>query len=242
MTQNEFFNILMDELKELSELKIEKIIFYYKNRFSYESSIGRTEEEIIKDFGDPHLICKKYINQSQDFEITKNENNSSFNNTGLNQIALNNKYIQEINMSINKKNNNIKYDYKKKVNLNKNGTKSSPHVDKFLKFCIIILSLMIFFPLVTSIVGIIIGILGITLSLLAGSIGILIGGTFTSLIRIPHIPQIITNFPYPAIILFTLGSITLSILLIFIFYYSCKFFFRLFTKTFKSLKSTGGLS
>ena len=245
MTQNEFFNILMDELKELPELKIQKIIFYYKDRFSVESSIGRTEEEIIKDFGDPYLICLKYINQSQDCEIAEYKNNITSNNIILHEVKSDDKYIQEINMSVNKKNNNTQCSHKKKINLNKNHTKSSPNVDRFLKFCIIILGLFIFFPVVTSIIAIIIGILGIALSLLAGSIGILIGGTFTSLIRIPyisHIPQIITNFPYPVIILFTLGSITLSILLIFIFYYSCKFFFRLFTKTFKLLKSTGGLS
>ena len=118
---------------------------------------------------------------------------------------------------------------------------SSPHVDKLLKICIIILSIIIFFPFLTSILGTIIGILGVALSLLIGSIGILIGGTFTSLIGIPNIPQFIADFPYPAIVLTTLGSICLSIFLIFIFYYSCKLFFRLCQKIFSFLKSKGGL-
>ena len=41
MTQNEFFNILMDELKDLPELELQRIILFYKKILSYESSLNR---------------------------------------------------------------------------------------------------------------------------------------------------------------------------------------------------------
>lgn len=246
MTQNEFFNIIMDELKELPELKLQKIIFQYKEKISDGILHGKSEDEIISSFGDPYLICYNYKNNNSDSEILTKEEPISY-QVNLKKISdnistYNDKenidYVQPID-SIHNNSNHSKNDNTNNINAKHNN--SSPHVDKLLKICIIILSLIIFFPLITSIIGIIIGILGVSISLLAGSVGILIGGTFTNLIGMPNIPQFIANFPYPAIVLFTLGSICLAIFLLFIFYYSCKLLFRLFKKLFSFLKSKGGI-
>ncbi|WP_455821789.1 hypothetical protein [Clostridium butyricum] len=45
MTRNEFFNILMDDLKELPELDLQKIVSFYKNKISIEVSKGKNEKE-----------------------------------------------------------------------------------------------------------------------------------------------------------------------------------------------------
>lgn len=248
MTQNEFFNIIMDELKELPEIELQKIISFYKNKISSEISLGKSEEDVISGFGDPYLICMKYINHPLDTEINeeKKDTSSKINlkkasgdDTNKDISISNINYIDPIYINKNDTTDGGHYNFTESI---KNDfKKSSPHVDKFLKICIIILSLIIFFPVITSILGIIIGILGVAVSLLAGSIGLLIGGTFTNLIGLPNIPQFIADFPYPAIVLFTLGSVCLSIFLILIFYYSCKLFFRLCSKILKFLRSKGGI-
>lgn len=251
MTRNEFFNILMDELKELPELDLQKVVSFYKNKISIEVSRGKNESEIIKDFGDPYLICKKYINSSSYSEIieeddktlsSNNINKNLSNNDHINELSQIKRtdYINPVNVESNRKNKdqNRNYNFNNDQNANRYHTKSSPKVDKFLKLCIIILGIIVFCPILTSIAGIIIGILGVALSLLAGSIGILIGGTFTNLIGFP---QFITDFPYPAIVFFTIGSVCLSVFLICTFYYSFKFFFRLCKKLLYFLKSKGGI-
>lgn len=245
MTQNEFFNIIMDELKELPELKLQEIISQYKNKISDGILHGKNEDEIIADFGDPYLICYNYKNNNSDHKIVNKEGPVSSVNlkkTSANITSYRNKsdinYILPIDCIKNDKRFD-ETDNKNNISIKLNN--SSPHVDKFLKICIIILSLIIFFPFITSTIGIIIGVLGIALSLLVGSVGLIISGTFTNLIGMPHIPQFIANFPYPVIVLFALGTICLSIFLLFIFYYSCKFLFRLCRRLLNFLKSKGGI-
>lgn len=210
MTGNEFFNILMEELKELPELNLQRIISFYKNKISIEISKGKIESEIINDFGDPHLICKKYKQLTYLDSIDEYDKTlfpSNFNEKKLYKHCNNNNF------------NNKTYNIK-----------SSSKVDKFLKIFIIIFGIIVFFPIITSIVGIAIGIFGIALSLLSNSIDLLSGNSFPNFTNFSYIPEFISNFPYLAIILFTLGSFCLSIFFIFIFYYSCKFFFRLYKK------------
>ena len=79
MTQNEFFNIIMDELKELPELELQKLISFYKNKISTEVSHGKSEEEVIKSFGDPYLICLNCKNNGMDTENSKDKYSISSN-------------------------------------------------------------------------------------------------------------------------------------------------------------------
>ena len=246
MTQKEFFNIIMDELKELPELELQKLISLYRNRISNEVLSGKSEEEVIKSFGDPYLICINYKKNGLDTKNFKDEYTTSpninikksvSNNTSNDLNMLKDNYIESVNMT---PNNTKKSHQNQNTNIKNNS--SSPHVNKLLKICIIVLSIIIFSPLLTSILGIIIGVLGVSFSLLAGSIGVLVGSTFTSLVEIPNIPHFIADFPYPAIVLISLGSIFLSIFFLFIFYYLCKLFFRFCKRLITFLKSKGGCS
>lgn len=360
MNQNEFFNILMDGLKDFPETKLSDIISYYNNKFNHGLTLGKTEGEIITELGDPNLIVNQYRSEfldtvanskpfsndnynnvinvenfnteksNYDFtsdeaannniitnttnivnEDTLNANNVIGNNiidndmpstTSINnsKIIIDNEILSTVNtlddtfndinindLSNNEENtsnidntlNNIKAspsphddnnsnnnfydlytsnppDESKDVNYeniksnnsnsiynNDNSTYIKPksnNVNMILKFCIVGVTLLIFSPVITGIITCIIGLLGVSISILVGSIGLLVGGTFTNLVGIPNLPMFVANFPYPVIVLFSLGSISLSLFLTLVFYYLCKFFVYLFIKAYKVLKLKGG--
>lgn len=327
MTQNEFFNILMDGLKDFPETRLHDIISYYEYNLSLRLTAGETEEEIINDLGDPNSIVKKYRNENQDIFT---DLDYSIDNTN-NHIDIDNKtFNQDINANIDNKSNSLNFsdnlninstenndDYKTTGKLSDfNTTDSYEHtnlddsfynlhssnissgneecnsqsaasnifnhscnsgkdftidsgdskntnnsnyslknnfanrkftnnpsqfsVNTILRICIIILALIIFSPVITGIIGFIIGLFGIAISIFVASIGLLIGGTFTSFIGLPNVPAFVANFPYPVIVLFSLGSISLSILLTLLFYYICKFFIRISIKFYNALRNKGG--
>ena len=137
--------------------------------------------------------------------------------------------------------NNNSYNQNYNYNSTNSSTKNSQStVNLILKICIIVVTLLIFSPVITGIIGCIIGLFGVAISILVGSIGLLIGGTFTSLVHVPNVPMFVANFPYPVIVLFSLGSISLSLFLTLVFYYLCKFFVRLLIKAYRALKLKGG--
>jgi uncharacterized membrane protein len=282
MKQNDFFNILMDGLKDFPEAKLQDIISYYENKFMNGVISGITEEEIIKELGDPNLIVEKYRNENSN-------NYSNFDYTNYNISA--GTFFEDKNPDIDNKYNYISSDFKASNNINDisdskeihtkldnikisdspkkpnsndsfyelyelnlssdiqesnyaseniNKKSSQYNVNNILRFCIIGLTLILFFPVITGIIGFIFGLFGVAISILVGSIGLLVGGTFTSFAGLPNIPAFVANFPYPVIVLFSLGSISLSIFLTLLFYYLCKFFIQISIKAYKSLKSKGG--
>lgn len=312
MTQNEFFNILMDGLKDFPETKLHNIISYYENNFTLGLSSGKTEEEIIHKLGNPNLIVDKFrnenlensinwesiidnidsssINTSTDYNTTNNivlnnddtifskdktiaaniksdtlynnfKTNASFNpidsdnkeNAFNNSSAATNSSVFNYNsVDSNKSNNNFKdeSDFNSGsncdnfstdfINKNPNNKFSLLSVNNILRICIAVLALIIFFPVITGVIGCVIGLLGVAISMLVASIGVLVGGTFTSFIGLSNVPMFVTNFPYPVLVLFSLGSIALSTLLIFLFYYLCKFLVQISIKIYTSLRSQGG--
>lgn len=349
MNQNEFFNILVDGFKDLPESKLRDIISYYDNKFTQGLALGKTEEEIITELGNPNLIVNQYRNEFLDAEDistpfytdnynssadTKNFNDKKTDNTknlnnfsistndnidnyindesnninpeiNLNSISFigspeittdetlstanisdsNNDFtlinntnedsilVPDNNLNLNNsssfkpyenvnsndnfyslytenspaKNKEDNYDSNSSSNRNHNpnddnSSSRSSHstVNLILKFCIVGLTLLIFSPVITGIIGCIIGLFGVAISILVGSIGLLVGGTFTSLVGVPNVPMFVANFPYPVIVLFSLGSISLSLFLTLVFYYLCKFFVRLSIKAYRSLKFKGG--
>ncbi len=322
MNQNEFFNILMDGLKDFPEIKLHDIISYYENNFVLGLASGKTKEEIITELGNPNLIVNKYRNEylktpinteyfTTDIDITpistKNSNNDSnlpnnnfinndtfsdfktndnFNNNNSNEndFETNNKLntfktsgsYDDINLisdfynldSSNQSNYNLtvesdfNHNNKDDFNYNSSDHFNSDHnshsnsndfndknhknkilqfnVNTILRICIGILALMIFFPVITGVIGCIIGLFGVAISIFLASIGVLVGGTFTNFIGLPNVPMFVANFPYPALVLFSLGSISLSILLILLFYYLFKFLIQILIKVYNSIKSKGG--
>ncbi|OOM76163.1 DUF1700 domain-containing protein [Clostridium sp. BL-8] len=270
MTQNEFFNILMDGLKDIPEKNLQDIISFYDNIFTLGLAAGKTENEIINELGDPNLIIHKYRNE----DLTLTTPNYTTDNINIKDSNVDDPtFAKNKNMDAHNKSNDFKTtnlfttdytedrtennsksnDYNSNFNYNKNsgtfannfsnknyGTKKLRfNVNTILKLCIAILSLIILFPVITGVIGCIIGLFGAAIGIFAASIGVLIGGTFTSIVGLPNLPAFITDFPYPVVVLFSLGSISLSILFILLFYYLCKFFVKILIKIYHSLKSKG---
>jgi len=311
MNQNEFFNVLMDGLKDFPEIKLQDIISYYENSFRLGLASGKTEQEILSQLGDPNLIVNRYRNEDLKIPINSeylisdadialinnknsitdiiSDNNNSINNypnfieeltivtdnnsnDNGNDFETNNKLdtveTNDLNSDIynsscnsndesdstSNSHNNDYSNYNSKFNNNRSSDSNSSNfndqisknktsqfnVNTLLKISIVILALIIFFPVITGIIGCIFGLLGVAIGILVGSIGLLVGGTFTSFVGLPNVPMFVANFPYPVIVLFSLGSISLSIILSLIFYYICKFFIRISIKSYNSLKSKGG--
>jgi uncharacterized membrane protein len=260
MKQNEFFNILMDGLKDFPETKLQDIISYYENKFTIGLISGITEEDIISELGNPNLIVEKHRNENSNTNFTSelntnintnintndndtnnnNNNNNDNNNEIINSNAGNTNSINGTNINISAIAEKLNEDQNKDVN-NKHSNKNSPYsINNILRFCIVGLALLIFFPVITGLIGFIFGLFGLTLSVILGSIGLLVGGTFTNFVGVPNLPAFVANFPYPVIVLFSLGSISLSILLTLVFYYLCKLLIRLSKKSYNLLKTKGG--
>lgn len=258
MTKIEFFNIIMNGLKDFPEIKLQQIISYYENQFSIGTSYGKTESEIISKIGDPNLIVNKYRNDFLQNNISESSphDNSIYSIEHTNENFYSNDNLKDDDYNIgnsdsydksynNKSNNKNKdYNYEKYSTSSKTST-SKNHINIntniILKIGILILALTIFSPIITGIIGFIIGILGLAISLFVGGIGLLAGGAFTNFLDLPNIPLFISNFPFPAIVLFALGTIILSILLIILFYYFCKWCFRIIINIYNKFKSDGGL-
>ena len=363
MNQNEFFNILMDGLKDFPEIKLQDIISYYEKSFTLGLATGKTEEEIVNELGNPTLIVTKYRNEdlktpinseniTTDADITPISNRSSINDSycanNMNFVNNDTIFIEDQNIVTNNEDNDIFSDFKTNDNFNNhtsidsekdfeinntantfktsnfyedinldsnlyrldnsntcsdstegnckstnsnqstcdftgevdsnlnndnyncnsnsssyknsnfNSSQNSDYnsnnynnqssknrilqfnINTLLKICIVILATIIFLPVITGIIGFVIGLFGVALSILVASIGVLVGGTFTSVIGLPHLPMFVANFPYPVLVLFSLASILLSIFLIILFYYLCKFFIKLSIKVYTSLKSKRG--
>lgn len=258
MTKIEFFNIIMNGLKDFPEIKLQQIISYYENRFSTGTSYGKTESEIISEIGDPNLLVNKYRNhffKNNTSEAIPNDN-FIYNTERTNEIFYSNDNLKDadyINNIANcdsydtsdtyKSNNKNKAYNSEKYSASSKTSTSKNHINTniILKIGILILTLTIFSPIITGIIGFIIGIFGLAIGLFLGGIGLLAGGAFTNFLDIPHLPLFISNFPFPAIVLFALGTIILSILLIILFYYFCKWCFRIIINIYNKFKSDGGL-
>lgn len=228
MNKNEFFNVLMDSLKDIPEKKLQNIILYYENLFNSEMSKGKSEEEIVSNLGNIDILINKCKEDSIRNEAEKDITDSFFNTELSNNdyLKLEKNYLISTETTENCNTEDTSYSYATDNNSgsvpNNTTIKKTVNINSILKVCILILSLIIFSPIFASVFGIIMGILGSAIGLLFGSIGILIGGTFTSFAGIPNLPHFISNFPYPVLVLFCLGSVTLSIMLFILFCYMIK--------------------
>lgn len=256
MTKIEFFNIIMNGLKDFPETKLQQIISHYENRFSIGTSYGKTESEIINEIGDPNLLVNKYRNDFLQNNIPEavphdsfiysieqtNENFYSNDTLKDDDYNIDNSDSYDKSYAYKSGNKNTDYTSQKYSTSSKNSNnKNYINTNIILKIGILILALTIFSPIITGIIGFIIGLLGLTIGLFFGGIGLLAGGTFTNFLDFPNIPLFISNFPFPAIVLFSLGTIILSILLIILFYYFCKWCFRIIINIYNKFKSDGGL-
>ena len=132
MNQNEFFNILMDGLRDFPEIKLHDIISYYENNFVLGLASGKTEEEIITELGNPNLIVNEYRTEdlktpinteyfTTDVDITTISNRNSINDSNLttNNNFINNDTFSDFKTNANFNNNNSnENDFETNNNLN----------------------------------------------------------------------------------------------------------------------------
>ena len=203
MTKELFLELLKDGLSDFPEGELNDILYDYKEHFDVGFASGKSEEEIIKELGEPNDIINQYRNGYFKKYESENEedtiNNSSYSNSY-------NKTKNQSNES-NKKTNNL-----------------------IITAIIIILSLILFGPfatgLVFTIIGLFMGLFGMSLGLIVASSGILIGKFVTNTIGIFSFPEFMLNFPDLVLVLILFGSLCSFILSILCLYYLIKQFIR----------------
>ena len=74
MNRDEFIGILRNELSGIPKEEIEDILYDYEEHFEIGIHKGKTEEEIVKELGNPKSIAKSYRASIKITEAEKNPN------------------------------------------------------------------------------------------------------------------------------------------------------------------------
>ncbi|MGL5149136.1 MAG: DUF1700 domain-containing protein [Clostridium sp.] len=194
MNKEQFISILKEGLKDFPPQELQDIIYDYEEHFYSAMEAGKSEEDIINELGDPYVIVNGYRSGYLQKKEEKKQSNNS----------------QEYN-EINSKNKSV-------------------DVNKILKIVIAILAIMLIGPLVfglgvgavAGIFGLVVGLISIPFSFSVAGIAILISSLFNHTLGFINVPNFIADFPIEVIVLGTVGSITLSLLMIIIGYYVVK--------------------
>ena len=214
MTQNEFFNILMDELKDLPECMLYEITCYYQDYFSKNLAYGKSEDEIIKELGNPVLIANKLIQENA-------VDNSFFAEPKIEQSF--NSSINEIEVS--------------NSNTIKKAKSNNFNINTILKLGIITLLILFFAPSVINLGSILLYICKICTQLILNGLNL---GYSENLNFFFHSPIIISDFilslPNNSLILFSIGTIFLSLSFILIIFRLFRFVFITFKNLLYTLK------
>ncbi|WP_185966751.1 DUF1700 domain-containing protein [Clostridium sp. HBUAS56017] len=100
MNKNEFFKILKEGLNDFPEKELQDILYDYEEHFSNAKADGKSDEEIIKELGDPYVIVNQYrsgyvqgipkstYNKSNSSNSTKNTSNNSNSSNTILKIAI----------------------------------------------------------------------------------------------------------------------------------------------------------
>ncbi|MCT4619268.1 MAG: DUF1700 domain-containing protein [Marinisporobacter sp.] len=72
MNKSDYLKKLEELLKKLSKEEREEILMDYEEHFTFALEEGKTEDEIIKDLGNPNEIAKQYIASSVIHKATEN--------------------------------------------------------------------------------------------------------------------------------------------------------------------------
>lgn len=222
MTENEFFNILMDELIKFPEAELYDIVSYYQYYFSYNLSFGKSQEEIISELVGPHYIAEKIIHE-------RNSANNNLNHTDyLKKISP----IYKIEIS----SNTISSDLKN--NHNTISTHKKIIINNLLKTGIIILSIVILLPVLAAMLFIIFNSCKICIEIIIESLNLAKGENLNIYYSI--IPSFIVDFPKSSLILFSTGTILLSVLFLFVICYFLKLIFIIIVNLLKKFKENTG--
>lgn len=218
MQSTDFFNKLISNCKHVPESKLDKIISYYNNEISIGICNGKTEDEIILNFGDLDTIIYQ-INNDADMFIKNNLKTPS------EKII-----IQDETKEIKKSYYN---------NIKENKENSSKLINSLLKVIIAVLTITIIIPLATTIIGFILGILAVFLAATIFSLYLLFN--IYNLNSLPRIPKFLIDFPHIPLVLFCISIICISACFSICIYYAAKYIISYFLKVYKlDRKNKGG--
>lgn len=190
MTKYEFLGILSEGLKSLSQTERKEILYDYEEHFRIGEANNKSDEEIITELGDPHMILSQY--------------KSSYDGNPFEQNNSNNDYI----------NSDQNFNHTNYSKSNYNDFYQSNNTSTIVKVIVTILIIIAAIPVGSTVLSILLGLYGTALGLTIGGIGMIIGGLTgglaLSIISLPF------SIPLSALIFVGIGTTALG-LIIFMF-------------------------
>lgn len=206
MTKDQFISILSQGLYDFPENERMEIIYDYHEHFRVGKEHGKSDEEIIKELGDPYTICSQYK-----ANYGMNDNDYNTNQKYNNQNQYDNPY----------KKNYTNTKYTKVFN-------SDDGFSKVMKVIGLIALAILCFPIITAVGGLILGIFGTAIGLFFGGIGTIIGG-LVGTVTLPFI-SIPLSVPLIGVVLLGIGLSILGVLIFFFGLFICKSIYLLSIK------------
>lgn len=224
---------IIEELGNPYDLIIHYKNLYSKNEFtkSNDDYYNASEETASTNIDDTEQFPNDLSNinsnskSNEKSEDIKKENNNSFeskdnlNNDSNNKSKKKPFQINDLNHSSTKKR------FSKNFSINARGLLKLALICFLCLLCIpIILATLGFsFALFISLIGLLIAVIAGGIALNVGGISILLGKMGLVILGASNTPNFITDFPISSIIMFIIGSLSLTILFVMITYYALKF-------------------
>lgn len=228
MTENEFFNILMDKLNNFPEAELYDIVIYYQNYFSHNLSLGKSQEEIITELGDPNSIAEKFICEHK--KLNYDEKNTDILKESSQKYKTSSCSITvNSNLDNSSKNNPSIENPHKKISTN-----------TILNAGIIILSAVILLPILFALLFIILNNFNICIEVIVEASN----SPFLKSLNLCHsvVPGFALDLPRSVLFLFSLGAVLMSVFFTFVILYFVKLVFILLIKlSNKSKENVGDL-
>lgn len=265
MSKNEFLSILANGLKDFPEKELADIIFDYQEHFTVGLSNGKTEEEIIDELGNPYELVYQYrsaylekVQTNEDTTSSYTEDDTKFYGDVKYETVSdeeNTKESKEDPIEDSKEKTfedteDYKYNFSKEETENKKDSRSFKNFSfsgkVLIKFILIVIALIFLAPLALGAgacaIGLFIAFVALLGALIIGGLAISVSGILVILSKIGIVvigasstPAFITDFPNSVIILFIIGSLSLTALLAMLSYYLIKWvlfsIINLFKKT-----------
>lgn len=187
MTKYEFLAVLSEGLKNLPQTERKEILYDYEEHFRIGESNNKSDEEIINELGDPHMILSQYKSSfgGSTFEQVNNEEDYSKNHSNLDSNNYSNSYYKD--------------------------SYQSSSTSTIVKIIVAILIIIAAIPVGSTVLSILLGLYATALGLTVGGIGMILGGLTgglaLSIISIPF------SIPLSALVFIGIGTIALGLLL-----------------------------
>jgi len=216
MTKYEFLAVLSEGLKNLPQTERKEILYDYEEHFRIGESKNKSDEEIISELGDPHMILSQYkSNYDGNNFYDKNEKNTRSTYNNYDQSYQNTKDIPHINTNYNKS-------YRNNSN------------SDIVKVIITIALILAAIPLGSTVFSVLLSLYGAALfSTFAGIVLIISGLTGGLVLPIISLPL---SLPLPALVFLGIGTTALGILIFMFSIWLTKYLYDLLLKLINWIK------